>query len=254
MRQSEKEAKAEASGAVRHYNEKIAEMQQELNKALEATNKEKQKASDLIENYNKMIDQEAEKKIKNRIKQLEKESAGKIQKAVDKANSKVAAIYSLTIGFMLYSFAITIMTALLSERCSSDFIAAIKWVCDFITGAFGLCIDGASAAWEIKDMIPYEYIDLITAGLLTAIAFIIAFVIIYGVIGFGIYYASKFFVENFADLTSGVVALILLILVVWLADTLTWVHINLLLLSLIIYGIFIAIRMIYVAYQSNGGW
>lgn len=253
LQQSEKEAKAEASGAVRHYNEKLAEKQQELNKAIEATNTEKQKASDIIENYNQKIDLESEKKIKSRIKQLEKESAEKIKKAEGKANSKVAAIYGLTIGSMLYDFVITIMTAVFSERCSSDFVAAVKWVWDYVTGAFRLCLDGASATWNIKDIIPYEYVDVIVAGVLTAIAFVIIFVLVYGIVGLGVYYASKFFIENFADLLSGVVALILLILVVWLADILAWVHINLLLLCLIIYGIFILIRMIYTAYQSNGG-
>ena len=220
-----------------------AEKQNELASLIRKTQKREADAIDLKQYQNSYIKQQATAITEKERHRLVKEYEQKANEARRKANVRICAVYVLLLGSLLYGFFITILTACKSERFSTDFKSFLTMIWKFISGTFSLALEGASATWSLNKIIPYAYVNVIVSGLLTVLVFVLIAVIIFGIVGIILYFAGKFFVEQFWDMPSLIVALGSMGLLVWFADNLSWVTWNMVLVWILIYLIYVVIRM-----------
>ena len=244
LQQKLKKVKKETSDSISafkvEYQNKQAKLQKSINKAF---SREKA-AEELIHQENSRIDGLAEQKIAD-IKEQMIEAHEKMETQNNTLyRCKVSALYIVTVFGVLYSVLFTILTAVKSPRFLGDIVSAFSFIADFITGLWKNACSLASAAWSLHETIPYDVINVIIPGVLAGLGFVAVFGGILGWIGFLIYKIIRFYKDHFADSISLLVALIPLALLVCLADYLTFIPLNLLLIYLIIHGIYIIIRML----------
>ena len=91
---------------------------------------------------------------------------------------------------------------------------------------------------------------MIVPVILAVLGFAAVFGIPLALIVFGIYKIIRFYKENFADSTSVLVALVTLALLVWFADSLTFIPLNLILVFLIVHAIYMVIRLLITNYND----
>ncbi len=180
---------------------------------------------------------------KNFTAQLESEYEQTKKHLVDEYLFKKACIYTTTLGALLYGLFITILQACFSERFSNDFIIFLSKTWAVIEGIFQFGIDLASCAWTIRHIINCAYLDVIIAGLLTLVVFVCVVGFLYGCIAYGFYKIWQFYAAEFTDLTSLIVALMSAAVLVWFADSLSFVPWNMVVIWLTIHGIYLLIRM-----------
>ena len=163
--------------------------------------------------------------------------------AEKKYKAKKDAVYGITMGSLLYGFFATILTACNSPRFIKDFSAFLDVMWQLVIGPVQIAVECCKTTWTVKDMIPYQVLDVIVAMFLVDLGFAVITGLIYGLIGFVIYHAAKFYHEEFWDFISVIVALVSMGILVWFADKLTWITWNLILVWLLIHGAYVLIRM-----------
>jgi Fe2+ transport system protein B len=242
LRAKHAEQGAEARvGAVR---EEYAKKERILASQLKETRQRESEASDLANNYQAKIKEEAARQTATFKNRLQKEYDKRASSAEASYQSKTKATYSLTLGALLYGFFATLLTACLSERFSDDFISFFSTIGEVVAGIFRLAVDGFTHTWALNEKIPYQYVDVIVAGLLAVIVFILIAGIFYGLIVYCLFTFGKFYREEFFDLPSLIVALVSMALLVWFGDYLSFITWNLILIWFLIHGIYLLIRML----------
>lgn len=136
-----------------------------------------------------------------------------------------------------------ILTACNSSRFIKDLSAFLDVMWQLVAGPVQLAVEACETTWTVKDMISYPVLDVTVAVILVVLVFAVITGLIYGLIGFVIYHTAKFYHEEFWDLLSGIVVLVSMGILVWFADTLTWITWNLILVWLLIHGAYVLIRM-----------
>lgn len=256
MLRKEQNARAEASATVSAVKKEYHEKQSELQTSIDAANKRERQAQKLIDEQNALIDALAESKVTNTKNSLKKRYDELIEKQTDSHNQKmdeledlykekVGLLFGLTLGGVLYSLFATLLTAVNSQRFSND----IHSVCELLEGFYSLLQEIAyalsSAAWSLKEVIPYPVINTIIPGLLAVLGYLIIFLGFMGIVSYGFCKVLEFYADSFADTLSVVVALVSLALLVWFADYLTFIKCNLILVFLIIHAVYVILRIIY---------
>lgn len=244
LQQKLKKVKKEASDSISaikmEYRNKQAKLQKNINDAFA----KKKAAEELIEEENSRIDDLAERKITN-IKEQMVEAHEKMESQNNtRYRCKVSALYIVTVFGVLYSVLLTMLTAVKSQRFLGDIISAASFIAGFITDLWKNAYSLASAAWSLHESIPYDVINVIIPGVLAGLGFVAVFGGILGGIGFLIYKIVRFYVDHFTDSISLLIVLIPLALLVCLADYLTFISWNLLLIYLIILASYTIIRML----------
>ena len=194
-------------------------------------------------NYKDKVSEEAKRITEKTRAAVEQEYQTKAAKAENKCKEKCNAVYAVTLGSLLYGAFATLLTACNSDRFTEDTATFTSGVWKILTGLFWMALEACKAAWSVKDRIPYQGLDILAAGMLVIIVFLLITGLTYGLTGYVVYEAAKFYYAEFWDLISVVVALVSMGILVWFADTLSFVSWNLILIWLLIHGIYVLIRM-----------
>ena len=225
---SKEEAVAMVSIVKREYTAK----EQELDSQIRQAARQERIARDMAASHKEKVAEEAQ-----RISEKARASAEKEYK------TKRDAVYGVTMGSLLYGFFATILTACNSSRFIKDLSAFLDVMWQLVAGPVQLAVEACETTWTVEDMISYPVLDVTAAVILVVLVFAVITGLIYGLIGFVIYHTAKFYHEEFWDLLSGIVALVSMGILVWFADTLTWITWNLILVWLLIHGAYVLIRM-----------
>lgn len=159
--------------------------------------------------------------------------------------------YGTTICSILYGFIVTLFSALKSERFSNDFVESLSAFWLLLSGPFRLAIRICNLVWKIKSLINIDVINTVIAILFVIAAFLLVAGSIYVASGCFLYRIGKFYRKEFWDSTSAAVTLISLAALVWFADQLNWLRINLILIWIIVHVIYLLIRMLLTQRKRN---
>ena len=237
--QSREEAEATVSSIKREY----AARKQELDQRIQLAVQQEQAAREIENNYMDKVAEEAKRITEKARAAAEQEYQTKATKAENKCKEKCNAVYAVTLGGLLYGVFATLLTACNSERFTADTAAFASGLWEMLIGPVWVALEACKAAWGVKAMIPYQGLNILTAGALAMIVFLLITGLIYGLTGYVVYEAAKFYHAEFLDLVSAVVALVSMGILVWFADALSFVSWNLILVWLLIHGIYVLIRM-----------
>ena len=149
-------------------------------------------------------------------------------------------LYALTIGGILYGFLATIFTAVSSPRFSGDILAAGKFIGGLFFELWDFSVLLFSLAWSLNEKIPLTVLNVIVPGLLAVLGFLVIFAGTLTAVGFVIYLICGLYGVCIADRLSAAVALASLAILVWFADTLTFLPWNLLAVFLISHAVYAA--------------
>lgn len=206
--------------------------EQELDSQIRQVSQREQIVRDMEASYKEKVAEEA-----YRISEKARAAAEEEYKV------KRNAVYGVTMGSLLYGFFATILTACNSPRFIKDFMAFLDVLHQLISRLFMLAVEACTAVWKVKDMIPYQILNVIAAVTLVAVVFALIIGPITCLIGFLIYRTAKFYYQKFWDLISAVVALVSMGILVWFADEMTWITWNLIVVWMVIYGGYVLVRM-----------
>jgi VIT1/CCC1 family predicted Fe2+/Mn2+ transporter len=243
LQQSAQNAKQEATAMIGAVRQEYAKKERILTSQLRVAKQRETESSDLISNYQSKIKEEAARQTATFKSRLQKEYDKRASSAEASYQSKTTAIYSLTLGALLYGFLATLLTACLSERFAKDFLTFLSAIGSAVSEIFTLAVEASAYTWTINEKIPYQFLNVIIAGLLATIVFILITSILYGLIAYGLFIVGKFYREEFFDLPSLIVALVSMAMLVWFADDLSFITWNLILIWFLIHGIYLLIRM-----------
>lgn len=194
---------------------------------------QEQKYIDAIKNrQNAIIEQRVAQMYTSREKRL---------KIAYKA--KEAALYGAFGGTLLYALLITVLTAYRSERFISDFKAFFICIWTFILGLWEKALIWANKASQWGDKIPQETVATVVHYILLGIVFLIVFGGILALIGFAGYRIVRYYLAKYTDNISLAVFLVSLAVSVWFGEWIrNWLPVNLLLLVLVVYALYIGVR------------
>ncbi len=243
LQQSAQRSREEAEATVSNVKREYAARTQELDQQIRQAAQQERAARDMESNYNDKVSEEAKRITEKSRAAAEQEYRTKAAKVESKYEAQRNAVYAVTMGSLLYGVFATLLTACNSDRFTADTAAFASGVWEMLTGPVWMALEACKAAWGVKDRIPYQGFDILAAGGLTMIVFLLITGLIYGLTGYVVYEAVKFYHAEFWDLVSGVVALVSMGILVWFADALSFVSWNLILVWLLIHGIYVLIRM-----------
>lgn len=257
LTKKEQNARNEATAKVSAIEKEYQQKQALLQSSIDAANAREHEAQKLIADESAKINALAESKVsstKNDLKRkydelVENQNNSHEHKMVELEKlykGKVKLLYGLTRGGILYGVFVTMLTAVKSQRFSDDFILVFKFLGNYICFLLENAFDLASAAWSLKEHIPCPVIDILVSGLLAVLGFLVIYPGILVITGFVLYIIGKAYSDKFTDTMSVAVALVSLALLVWFADSLTFIKCNLILVFLIIHAVYVFLRMMYV--------
>ena len=231
------EASTSISVTKREYREKKAELQSKIN----AVAKREQDAQNMIDNESALIERLAEEKIaeeKRIVQQKCDVTLNKYKQYFNKRMKQLKQDYDIkfdslnvfAVGGPLICVLMTVLTAIHSKRFSSDFAGFFKAI-------------GSS----LMDMCR----DFEKGSLGGKVFALIAIIICIGIVCVITYGAVEIIKHYMADGISIFVALVSMIVIVWFADDMSSVSMNLIGLYLLINVGYIVARMIYIAIRND---
>ena len=146
-------------------------------------------------------------------------------------------LYALTFGGLLYGFLSTIFTAVNSSRFFDDIITAGIFIGNCFSSLWENAVILFSLAWSLNEKISIPVLNVIVPGLLAVLGFLAVFGCTLAATGFAVYLICWLYGVYIADRLSVAVALVTLAILVWFADTLTFIPWNLLAVFLISHAI-----------------
>ncbi len=243
LQQSARRSREEAEATVSSIKQEYASRMQELDHQIQQAVRQERAARDMEINNRDKVLEEAKRITEKARAATEQEYRTKAAKAENKCKEKCNAVYAVTLGSLLYGAFATLLTACNSDRFTADTAAFASGVWEILTGPVWMALEACKASWGVKNRIPYQGLDILAAGALVIIVFLLITGLIYGLTGYVVYEAAKFYHAEFWDLVSVVVALVSFGILVWFADALSFVSWNLILVWLLIHGIYVLIRM-----------
>ena len=166
-------------------------------------------------------------------------------------DQKAAADVAFTWGCLLYAILATVFTGVKSDRFSHDAIEVIAVIGKFIIGLGETAWSLGKAAWSLHTQIQVPVLQVIVPAILAVLSYMAVIGLVTGFFGFIGYKFVYFYKEHFADCLSVYEAIIELTVIVWFADGLTFVKLNLVIVLAAIHMIYIFIRMV-VSMERDG--
>lgn len=207
------------------------------------------RADDLIEHREEYIESEADKRAAKITKIVKDEYREKTEKYKNDYEIKRQSLYGAFILSICYGVLTTIFRCFQSDRFMYDFGASLLWIWEYISGRFMVIYDAAEGVWLFFASIPYPVIGAICGGLLVIIVVIIHLLIFYVVPIGGIGLLTYLYVSRIGDLLSASVALGSFAIIVWFADNMTAITLNLILVWLLVQGVYVVTRSICVYFR-----
>ena len=173
---------------------------------------------------------------------MQKEYDAKVEKIKQEYDSKKYAIYAVTIGAIIYGFVVTVLKLLSSKRMRNDIFVIFKNIYTFFREAVEANFYIISDAWSLTNHQDNR------AGWITLAVFLIILVIVIqlaiaaviaGAVLVFIFWAHS---DGKFDFPMVITMLVSMILIVWVADILTFIGWNLVIMWLIIQFTVIVVR------------
>ena len=177
--------------------------------------------------------------------EMQKEYDAKVEKIKQEYDSKKYAIYAVTIGAIIYGFVVTVLKLLSSERMRNDIFVIFKNIYTFFREAVEANFYIISDAWSLTNHQDNR------AGWITLAVFLIILVIVIqlaiaavvsGAVLVFIFWAYS---DGKFDFPMVITMLVSMILIVWVADRLTFVGWNLVVVWILFQVSMIMARGIY---------
>ena len=159
-------------------------------------------------------------------------------------DQKAAADAAFTWGCLLYAILATVFTGMKSDRFSHDVIEVIVVIGKFIIGLGETAWSLGKAAWSLHTQIQVPVLQVIVPAILAVLSYMAVIGLVTGFFGFIGYKFVCFYKEHFADRLSVYEAITELTVIVWSADGLTFVKLNLVIVLIAMHLIFIFARMV----------
>lgn len=151
---------------------------------------------------------------------------------------------AFTWGVVLFASLDLIFHAIQSARFSHDLLQALSFIGGFIAGMFSLAWSLATAAWSLNEQITVPVIRQIFPAVLAVAGFASLIALVFGGLGFVGYKLVGFYREHFADSISVYIAVTELVVLVWFADMMSAVKLNLIVIFIAVHSVYIFIRMV----------
>ncbi|MFV0363250.1 MAG: DUF6040 family protein [Suipraeoptans sp.] len=227
----------EKENAIKVASEKISTREADVEK------REKH-AEDIVKNQEKKINEKAEKLTFDKRRRMGFAQSENEEKLRRSYKLKEGKLYALTMGGLLYSFLITVLTIVNTERFKEDFKAVIEligWICLMI---WNKVLVGANMVSDLCNKIPHEFVAIVLGWIAKVLFIVLILALIIGAIGWMINKLVEFYKSRFADRISAIISLITFSLLVWFGDYIgEIVKWNLLLVFLLIQVVYVSTRM-----------
>lgn len=251
LRKSAQVAEARAEAVKASY----ATKEEKLQKKLARAEKLEQDMSRKNAEMDRRISVLADERIADTKRRLEREYSFKIdleqgryltlkKECEERYEHKAAADAAFEWGSLLYAILATIFTGMKSDRFSQDVIEALTAIGKFFIGLGEIAWSLGRAAWRLHTLIRVPVLQVIIPAILAALSFAAVIGLVVGFFGFIGYKFVCFYKEHFADHLSVYEAITELTVIVWFADKLSFVKLNLVIVLIAIHLIFIFARMV----------
>ena len=246
------ETEQRVSAIKRYYETTYANLEASLKSARE---KETQ-AQSMIENEQKLIDNAAEQKICQTKLNLQSQAAACKARYLKENNKELiymkAKLYFLTYGSTVYSIGATALTMIKSERFSTDLVAFFFYIYWIFVGLAKNSMWLSSRIWSLNDLIPYRILNSFIPGALMGICFVLTFC---GPIILAFYMLNKIvdFISDYQLLDENglVIASLSWAVLVWFADSLSYLRLNLIFVYLLFQVVACMVRIIHKNHKAN---
>ena len=256
LRKNAQGAEAEAEAVKASYARKEEKLQKKLARAEELEQDMSRKNAEM----DRRISDLADERIADAKRSLEQDYRYRLDREQDRYkilkkeckqeyDRKTAEDAAFTWGCLLYAILATIFTGVKSERFSHDVVEVLVFIGRFLAGLGEVAWSLGKAAWSLHTQIQVPVLQVIVPALLVVLSYVVVIGLVVGFFGFIGYKFVCFYKEHFADHLSVYEAITELTVIVWFADGLTFVKLNLVIVLIVIHLIYIFARMVRSTYE-----
>jgi len=166
--------------------------------------------------------------------EMQKEYAIKVASIKDEYEQKKNAIYDVTIAAIIYGFVVTMLKLLSSVRMRNDIAAIFKNIYTFFREVVEVNSDTISDAWNLTNHQDNRVGWIILAVALIILVIVIQLVIVAAVIGAVLVFIFWAHSDGKFDFSMVIIMLVSMILIVWVADKMTFMSLNLVIVWLLV--------------------
>ncbi len=177
--------------------------------------------------------------------EMQKEYDAKVEKIKQEYDSKKYAIYAVTIGAIIYGFVVTVLKLLSSERMRNDIFVIFKNIYTFFREAVEANFYIISDAWSLTNHQDNRAGWITLAVFLIILVIVIQLAIAVAVSGAFLVFILWAYSDGKFDFPMVITMLVSMILIVWVADRLTFVGWNLVVVWILFQVSMIMARGIY---------
>ena len=181
--------------------------------------------------------------------EMQKEYDIKVASIKDEYEQKKSAIYGVTLAGIIYGFVVTVLKLLSSDRMRNDIAVIFKNVYTFFREVIDTNSDIISDTWSLTN-----HQDNRAGWILLAVLLIILVIVIQLVIAAAVSSAVLVFIfwaysDGKFDFPMVITMLVSMILIVWVADKITFMSLNLVIIWLSMQFIVIVVRKLVESYH-----
>ena len=251
LRKKASEAEAVAEAVKTSYKEKMEKAKKKLARAEQLEQDAQKKADEEDKRITDLAGKMAYENLagidrlyrKDRDR-LHSEYELKKQECEDRYNRRRQEDEAFTWGVLLFASLNLIFRAIQSARFSHDLLQALSFIGGFITGVFSIAWSLGAAAWNLNEQIAIPVIRQILPAVLAVAGFAGLSAFVFGGLGFIGYKLVGFYREHFADSISVYIAVTELVVLVWFADMMSAVKLNLTFVFIAVHFVYVFIRMV----------
>jgi hypothetical protein len=162
--------------------------------------------------------EEAQSKLKKEKEKRNREVIAAKVKVIEVLQDEINKVKTLNLIFGIYGLAVTILKATSSKRLTGDVARAGAMIADLFVKLINFAKMTGDAAWNLRNVIEIERLNVIVAGILSAVAYVLIVGGVLGAIGYAGFRLGRGFYRRFWDLKSLAIALGILAVIVWGAD------------------------------------
>lgn len=206
--------------------------------------KREAEARTIFEKQDMILNEKAEQLLYQEKINLESNYAHQETRLKNKYKNMEIQLSVITIGALMYSIFITLLSISMTKRFKTDFQGILEWLWNICVLALNSILNGANWVAQVGYKIPNQDIAVKIVWLIKMLVLVIAILVIMFCICFVIYKIYEIYRNNFADRVSACVLLVSLALLVWFGDYLDKIiPINLVVILLLINIVYLIVRV-----------
>lgn len=251
LRKRASEAEAAAEAVKTSYKEKMEKAKKKLARAEELEQEAQKKVDEEDKRITDLADRMSYENLAG-IDRLYREDRDRMHREYKLKKQECEERYkrrgqedeAFTWGVVLFASLDLIFRAIQSARFSHDLLQALSFIGGFITGVFSIAWSLGAAAWSLNEQIAIPVIRQILPAVLAVAGFAGLSAFVFGGLGFIGYKLVGFYREHFADSISVYIAVTELVVLVWFADMMSAVKLNLTFVFIAVHFVYVFIRMV----------